>query len=199
MIGCGFLIQLPLGTQGVGHPFVAFLVSALIIALMFGRPSGFLAVAISSFLTVPFFAPGGSIQLDLLEIELYAGLAVAAVVTVDKDSPHAHHPGRYERSARQRGHETLSGAKSRIGSRTTSPRLTRSSGKGPWLLRIPRFNSHSGRPSDLVHLVARLNNRLNFAGDVSAVDSGIFVPDLCEDLQACARPGVAIECRAESP
>ena len=33
---------------------------------------------------------------------------------------------------------------------------------------------------------------------ISAVDSGIFVPDLCEDLQACARPGVAIECRAES-
>ena len=49
-----------------------------------------------------------------------------------------------------------------------------------------------------MHLVARLNNRLNLAGHDSAVDSGIFVPDLCEDLQACARPGVAIECRAES-
>jgi two-component sensor histidine kinase len=36
------------------------------------------------------------------------------------------------------------------------------------------------------------------AANDSKVDSGIFVPDLCEDLQACARDGVHIDCNAES-
>ena len=50
---------------------------------------------------------------------------------------------------------------------------------------------------ELVHVGARLNNRLNTAAGHSMLDSHIFVSNLCEDLKACARKGIAVECRAE--
>jgi len=49
-----------------------------------------------------------------------------------------------------------------------------------------------------VHVVARLSNRLNASADDSNLDSQLFVAELCEDLQACARSGISVECRAES-
>ena len=50
-----------------------------------------------------------------------------------------------------------------------------------------------------MHVVARLNNRLNAAAGDSELYSGLFVSELCEDLQACARnEHFQIECRAES-
>jgi len=49
-----------------------------------------------------------------------------------------------------------------------------------------------------VHIVAQLNTRLNAATSDSKVDSGLFIAELCGDVQACARDGVVIECGAQS-
>jgi len=61
----------------------------------------------------------------------------------------------------------------------------------------PKIQFAFKQASELVHVVARLNNRLNIAAGDSTLDSYVFVSDLCEDLKACARKGIAIECRAE--
>jgi two-component system, sensor histidine kinase PdtaS len=199
IVGCGFLIQLPLGTQGVGHPFVSFLVCVLIIALMFGRPSGFLAVASSSFLSLSFFAPGGSVQLDLLEIELYAALAAGAVILADQIRCTLIMQS--DTNIRLASEDT----KKTLQLREIAHRVANNFASLDALIRQramaskdPKIQFAFDQASELVHVVARLNNRLNLASCDSEVDSGIFVPDLCEDLQSCARPGVAIECRAES-
>jgi two-component system, sensor histidine kinase PdtaS len=62
----------------------------------------------------------------------------------------------------------------------------------------PKIQFAFEQASSLVHIVARLNSRLNAAGNDSEVDTGIFIPEICEDLQACAQTGVTIECDAEN-
>ncbi len=199
LIAGGFLIQLPLGARGVGHPFVAFLVCVFMIALLFGRPSGFLAGATSSFLSLPFFASGGSIQLDLLEIELYAALASGAVLMADQ----------IRRILLMQSATNIRLAnedtKKSLQLREVAHRVANNFASLDALLRQramaskdPKIQFAFEQASELIHVVARLNNRLNLASSDSVIDSGVFVPDLCEDLQACARPEIAIECRAES-
>ena len=199
VLGCAFLIQYSLGAKGVGYPFVSFLTCVFIVALMFGRPSGFLAVAISSFLSLPFVAPGGSIQFDLLEIELYAGLAVGAVVLADQiRSTLIMQSDTNVRLANEDANKSLQ-------LREIAHRVANNFASLDALIRQramaskdPKIQFAFEQASDLVHIVARLNNRLSMAASDSKVDSGIFVPDLCEDLQACARDGVHIACNAES-
>ena len=83
-----FTIQFPLEEKGFGVPFALFLASVFMVALMFGRRSGFLAVVLSALLCTVFFAPVGSIHLarafDLFQIECYAALAVGATIMADQ-------------------------------------------------------------------------------------------------------------------
>ena len=53
-----FLIQFPLNSKGFGHPFALFLSCVFMVALMFGRPSGFLAVALSALLSTAVLRTG---------------------------------------------------------------------------------------------------------------------------------------------
>jgi two-component sensor histidine kinase len=62
----------------------------------------------------------------------------------------------------------------------------------------PKIQFAFEQAGELVHVVARLSNRLNASADDSNLDSQLFVAELCEDLQACARSGISVECRAES-
>ena len=54
-----FLIQLPLETRSFGDPFAVFLGCAFLVALLFGRLPGALAVLVSSVLSSLFFEPFG--------------------------------------------------------------------------------------------------------------------------------------------
>jgi two-component sensor histidine kinase len=62
----------------------------------------------------------------------------------------------------------------------------------------PKIQFAFEQAGELVHVVARLSNRLNASSNDSRLDSQLFVAELCEDLQACTRDGVSIEARAES-
>ena len=198
-----FLIQFPLHSKGFGHPFALFLSCVFMVALMFGRPSGFFAVALSALLSTAFFAPVSSVHLmrafEYFQIEIYVGLAVGATIMADQihrvlvslsDSniQLASEDSRKTLQLREAAHRVANNF-------ACLDALIRQRAMAS---KDPKIQFAFGQASELVHVVARLNNRLNLAGRDSAVDSGIFVPDLCEDLQACARPGVAIECRAES-
>lgn len=197
-----FTIQFPLEEKGFGVPFALFLASVFMVALMFGRRSGFLAVVLSALLCTVFFAPVGSIHLarafDLFQIECYAALAVGATIMADQI---------------HRVLISLSDANLQLASedskkalllREVAHRVANNFASLDALIRQramaskdPKIQFAFEQASELVHVVARLNNRLNIAAGDSTLDSHVFVSDLCEDLKACARKGIAIECRAE--
>ena len=78
----------PARLKGFGHPFALFLSCVFMVALMFGRPSGFFAVALSALLSTAFFAPVSSIHLmrafEYFQIEIYVALAVGATIMADQ-------------------------------------------------------------------------------------------------------------------
>lgn len=191
-----FLLQFPLEEKGFGVPFALFLACVFIMALMFGRPSGFLAVAVSAVLSALFFAPVSSMHLmrafDLIQIECYAGLAVGAAIMADQI------------------HRTLislsdEDTKKALLLREVAHRVANNFASLDALIRQramaskdPKIQFAFEQASELVHIIARLNSRLNIASGESTLDTQVLVSDLCEDLKACARDGIAIECRADS-
>ena len=84
--GLSYLIQIPIETEVPGEPFLLFFAVVVGCTLVFGRITGFLAVAVSSLLSLHFFEPGGSINIyhasDLIKVELYALFSAGAVVLV---------------------------------------------------------------------------------------------------------------------
>jgi two-component system, sensor histidine kinase PdtaS len=192
-----FFMEFPLEEKGVGTPFTLFLSCVCIITLLFGRPSGFLAVAITAPLGALFFVPVGTFRIarafDLFQIECYAALAVCAILILDQV---------------RRNLMALSDTNTKLAEESTQKalqlrevahRVANNFASLDALIRQramaskdPKIQFAFEQASELLHVVARLNNRLNTAANNSEVDSGIFVSELCEDLQACARDGVHI-------
>ena len=190
-----FAIQFPFDAKGFGHPFALFLASVFMVALMFGRMSGFFAVGLSALLSTAFFAPINSVHLmhvfEFVQIEIYIALALGATIMAD-----------------QIHRVLISLSDANIGQalqlREVAHRVANNFASLDALIRQramaakdPKIQFAFEQASELVHVVARLNNRLNMAAGDSTLDSQIFVSDLCEDLKACAPRGIAIECRAE--
>jgi two-component sensor histidine kinase len=198
-----FFAEFPLEEKGVGTPFTFFITCVCIITLLFGRPSGFLAVAVSAPLGALFFRPVGTLQLtrafDLFQIECYVALAVCAILVLDQVRRalilFAETNAKLEEESTQKTLQLREVAHRVANNFASLDALIRQRAMAS---KDPKIQFAFEQASDLVHIVARLNNRLSMAANDSKVDSGIFVPDLCEDLQACARDGVLIECNAES-
>jgi two-component system, sensor histidine kinase PdtaS len=198
-----FFAEFPLEEKGIGTPFTFFLACVCIITLLFGRPSGFLAVAVSAPLGALFFRPVGTLQLtrafDLFQIECYVALAVCAILVLDQVRRalilFAETNAMLEEESTQKSLQLREVAHRVANNFASLDALIRQRARAS---KDPKIQFAFEQASDLVHVVARLNNRLSMAANDSKVDSGIFLPDLCEDLQACARDGVHIECNAES-
>lgn len=191
-----FVLQFPLEERGFGVPFALFLACVFMVALVFGRRTGFLAVAVSAALSALFFAPVGSMHLmrafDLIQIECFAALAVGATITADQ----------IHRSLISLSDED---AKKTLLLREAAHRVANNFASLDALIRQramaskdPKIQFAFGQASELVHIVARLNSRLTMATGESVLNSQMFVSELCEDLRACARTGITINCRAES-
>lgn len=103
-----FIIQLPIEARSFGDPFAVFLACAFIVALLFGRVSGFTAVLLSSVLSSMFFEPLGLPHvisaIDLIQIEVFALLAIAAVFLADEILQGANRRLRGEPASCRRGH-----------------------------------------------------------------------------------------------
>ena len=198
-----FLIQFPLDSKGFGHPFALFLACVFMVALMLGRLSGFFAVALSALLSTAFFAPVSSVHLmrafEYFQIEIYVALAVGATIMADQihrvlislsdiNIQLASEDSRKTLQLREVAHRVANNF-------ACLDALIRQRAMAS---KDPKIQFAFGQASELLHVVARLNNRLNVAGGDSELDSGPFVSQLCEDLQACARTGISIQCRAEN-
>jgi two-component system, sensor histidine kinase PdtaS len=198
-----FFAEFPLEEKGIGTPFTFFITCVCIITLLFGRPSGFLAVAVSAPLGALFFRPVGTLQLtrafDLFQIECYVALAVCAILVLDQVRRalilFAKTNAKLEEESTQKTLQLREAAHRVANNFASLDALIRQRAMAS---KDPKIQFAFEQASDLVHVVARLNNRLSMAANDSKVDSGIFLPDLCEDLQACARDGVRIQCNAES-
>src|SRR5262245_7233750 len=76
-----YLVQVPLEHEVPGEPFLLFSLVVISATLTFGPLAGFIAVGLSTFLSMQFFEPYGSLSLvhagDLIKIELYAIVGAA--------------------------------------------------------------------------------------------------------------------------
>ncbi len=198
-----FLIQLPIESRSFGDPFAVFLACVFMIALLFGRVSGGAAVVLSSLLSALFFEPHNSFQLlhafDLLQIQVYAGLATGAVVLGDQI--------RRTLIAQSDSNQELSAedARKSLRLREVAHRVANNFSSLDALIRQrakvssdPKIKLAFEQASELVHVVARLTNRLSNTDASSTVNSRVFVRDVCEDLKACAPSTTVIEYDAES-
>jgi len=195
-------IQLPIESRSLGDPFAVFLACVFMTALLFGRLAGATGVALSSVLSALFFEPHGTLQLfrmlDLLQIQIYAGLAIASVLLADQI--------RRTLIAQSERNETLSAEDKRkaLRLREVAHRVANNFSSLDALMRLrakgssdPKMVFAFEQASELIHVVARLSNRLNNPDDCSRVDSRVFMRDVCEDLKACAPSTTVLDYSAE--
>ena len=197
-----FLIQLPLETRSFGDPFAVFLGCAFLVALLFGRLPGALAVLVSSVLSSLFFEPFGLPHLlraiDLVQIEAFAVLAAGAVVLADQI--------RRTLLAVSEENDALVAEDTRktVRLQEVSHRVANSFSSLDALIRQrakgaddPRTTCAFEQASELIHVVARLSQRLNMADPAGRVNSRVFLNDLCGDLKACAPPSITFTCHVQ--
>ncbi len=197
-----FAIEFPLEEKGSGTPFTCFITCVCMLTVFFGRPAGFLAVAISAPLGALFFKPVGSFQLsrafDLLQIQAYVVLAVIAVLVLDQVRQalilFADTNARLKAESSQKSLQLREVAHRMANNFASLDALIRQRGMAS---QDPKIQLAFEQASNLVHIVARVNSRLNTQTNDTEVDSGTFIFGLCEDLQACAQDNVSIECEAE--
>ena len=196
-----FIIQLPTEARSIGDPFAVFLAWAFIVALLFGRIPGGTAVLLSSVLSGMFFEPAGlpvTRAIDLVQIEIFALLAIAAVFLADEI--------RRALIAVSDANQVLAAEDTRktVRLQEVAHRVANTFSSLDALIRQrakmsddPTMTFAFDQASELIHIVARLSNRLNGSDNYSTVDSQVFVRDVCEDLKACAPPSIAFECNTE--
>ena len=173
-----FAIQFPLDAKGLGHPFALFLACVFMVALMFGRTSGFFAVTLSTLLSTAFFAPINSIHLmrafEFIQIEIYVALAVGASIMADQIH-------RVLISLSDANIQLVSeDTKKALQLREVAHRVANNFASLDALIRQramaskdPKIQFAFEQASELVHVVARLNSRLNMAADDNTLDSHI--------------------------
>ena len=160
-------------------------------------------MVLSSVLAALFFEPQGHFQLlralDLLQIQIYACLALGAVIFGDQI--------RRTIIAQSDSNNALAteDARKLLRLRELSHRVANNFSSLDALIRLraraasdPKVVFAFEQASELVHVVARLTNRLTNADSGNAVNSRVFVRDVCEDLKACAPATIEIEYDAES-
>jgi two-component sensor histidine kinase len=197
-----FAAEFPLEEKGSGTPFTCFITCVCMLTIFLGRPAGFLAVAISAPLGAIFYKPVGSFQLtrafDLLQIEAYVVLAVIAVLVLEQVRQalvlFADTNDELKAESSQKSLQLREVAHRTANNFASLDALIRQRAMAS---NDPKIQFAFEQASNLVHIVARVNSRLNRQVSDTEVDSGTFISGLCEDLQACAQEGVTIECDAE--
>ncbi|HEY8245684.1 MAG TPA: ATP-binding protein [Hyphomicrobium sp.] len=198
-----FIIQLPIEARSFGDPFAVFLACAFIVALLFGRVSGFTAVLLSSVLSSMFFEPLGLPHvisaIDLIQIEVFALLAIAAVFLADEI--------RRALIAVSEANQLLAAEDTRktVRLQEVAHRIANTFSSLDALIHQrarmsnnPTMTFAFDQASELIQIVARLSNRLSVSDNYSTVNSQVYVRDVCEDLKGCAPPSIEFECNAEA-
>jgi two-component sensor histidine kinase len=202
-----YLFQIPIATAVPGEPFLLFFAVMAGCTLTFGRSVGFLAVAITSLLSLPFFEPGHSLYIsnaaDLIEVELYAFFSAGTVIVV----------GRLGEALLVARQESEASAKLEREKSVLLTELTHRVANNFAVLSAvirqksvtvtdPEAKTALEEAIEQMTVMARIHGQLCLgANDGKSIDSQTFVQALCEDILACAgnmRRLTPIECVAVS-
>jgi two-component system, sensor histidine kinase PdtaS len=204
VIAAACLLQLPLEREVPGEPFLLFFLVVIGSTLAFGARLGFLAVGISTFLSVLFFEPTGTLALrhapDLIKIEVYAILAGGCVIAFTSF-------GNALIAASDRGDalEQLHQKKSLL-LREMAHGVANNFSAVAALISMRSISVHDREARSIldaaieqVAVMGRIHRRLRGGGEDGWVDSQTLLRELCEDFQhmVCSRP-LRIECKADS-
>src|SRR5262245_53402412 len=87
-VAVAYFVQIPLGREVPGEPFLVFSLVVIGTTLAFGPNVGFVAVGLTAVLSLPFFEPLGTFTLthagDLIRVELYAILGAVCVIAFER-------------------------------------------------------------------------------------------------------------------
>jgi two-component sensor histidine kinase len=203
-IAGAFLLQLPLEREVPGEPFLLFFLVVVGTTLAFGARVGFLAVGLSTLLSVFFFEPIGTFALrhapDLIKVEVYAILAGGCVIAFasfanaliaagDRSDTLEQLHRKKSLLLREMAHgvsNNFSAVAALISLRSTS-------------VRDLEVRSILDAAIEQVTVMGRIHRRLRAGGEAGWVDSQTLLRELCEDFQQTVgnRP-LRIECKADS-
>jgi two-component sensor histidine kinase len=200
-----YIFQIPLETQVPGEPFLLFFAVLIACTLVFGRNSGFVAVAASSILSLHFFEPGGSVAIyhaaDLIKVEIYAVFSAAAVVVMARLNQALIAAGQASQllgNLEKQQSVLLAELAHRVANNfATIAALIRQKSisvadpQAKWALEETIVQ---------VGVMARIHGRLCIGDKNAFFDSQTFLQELCEDIGASVgslRP-LSIECAAIS-
>ena len=199
-----YLVQIPLEHQVPGEPFLLFSLVVISATLAFGLQAGFLAVALSTLLSFPFFEPHGSFSLvrasDLVCIELYAILGVGCVFAFSR-------LGKRLMSLSETNETLAQLDKSRsLLLRETAHGVANNFATVAALLSLRSISVDDvqARRSldeavEQVKVMARVHRRLRARDHDVSLDSAAYVRELCDDLEEMTRGRpIMIECEAVS-
>ena len=199
-----YLVQIPLGHQVPGEPFLLFSLVVISATLAFGSQAGFIAVGLSTLLSFPFFEPHGSLSpfqaTHLISIELYAILGAGCVFassrlgkTLMALSETNETLARLDKSRSLLLRETTHGVANNFA--TVAALLS--------MKAVSVGDTEAKRTLDeaveQVKVMARVHRRLRARDQDVSLDSAAYIRELCDDLEEMAhgRP-VVIECEADS-
>ena len=199
-----YLIQIPLEVEIPGEPFLMFFLVVICTTLAFGSLAGFIAVGLSTLLSIPFFEPIGSFSLthaaDLIRVELYALLGAGSVFAVWRF-------GSTLRALRETNDTLVRLDKSRsLLLRETAHGVANNFATVAALLSMgsTSVDDIKARRSldeavEQVKVMARVHRRLRARDQDVSLDSEAYIRELCDDLKEMAhgRP-IVIDCEADS-
>jgi two-component system, sensor histidine kinase PdtaS len=200
-LATAYFFQLPIERVVPGEPFLLFLLVVIGATIVFGQRVGFFAVGLSTFLSIPFFEPFGTLGLtnayDLFKVEVYAVVAAGCVAIFSsfsntlidalKDVEHSN----VSKSLLLR--ELAHGVANNF---TTVAALisTKSTALGDTKAKLVLDEA-----VDQVLVMARVHRRLRAGTEDVSLDSRIFIEELCDDLKVVARGRpLPIQCQADS-
>jgi two-component sensor histidine kinase len=199
-----YLVQIPLGDQVPGEPFLLFSLVVISATLAFGSQAGFVAVGLSTLLSLPFFEPHGSLSVfratHLISIEVYAILAAVCVLafsrlgkTLTALSEANEFLARLDRSRALLLREAAHGVANNFA--TVAAFLSQRS------ISVGDIKARQSLDEavEQVKVMARVHRRLRARDQDVSLDSAAYVRELCEDLkQMASGQPIVIECEADS-
>jgi two-component system, sensor histidine kinase PdtaS len=202
-----YLFQIPIATDVPGEPFLLFFAVVVGCTLAFGRTIGFFSVALTSFLSLPFFEPGSSLYIsnaaDLIEVELYALFSAGTVLVIGRVGEAllvAHQEREASANLEREKSVLLTELTHRVANNFAV--LSAVIRQKSVCVTDPHAKTALEEAVEQMSVMARIHGQLCLgAKDGKSIDSQTFIRALCEDILACAgnfRRLTAIECVAVS-
>jgi two-component sensor histidine kinase len=193
-----FVLQIPLERDWPGEPFLLFLFVVIGTTLCFGIRLGLVSVALSTFLSLYFFEPIGSLALryssDLDKILLYAVLALGSMLGFAYLGDALIYKSDSDRTKSVLLREMMHGVANNFAAIASLIQIKAAS------VTDVAAKSVLDDVSDQVRVMARVHQRLRAGDEGVSVDSKAFIEELCGDLKASTARGrpISIECSADS-